>query len=97
MADRVHDVVAEVLAELERAGLKFPTWPTDPIHAVTVVAEESGELQRAVLQAVYEPHKGSLEDARTEAIQTAAMAIRFAMGVPHYVPVASEQHLQDLG
>lgn len=42
--------VADVLAELERATRKFPTWPTDPLHAVVVLGEEFGELTKAVLE-----------------------------------------------
>lgn len=97
MSAQLNAVVDEVRAELQRAVAKFPTWPNDPVHAAIVVGEESGELQRAVLQAVYEPHKGTMADAREEAIQTAAMAIRFVLGLPHYVPVHSEQHEQEIG
>lgn len=87
-------VVALVLAELERATRKFPTWPTDPLHASGVVMEESGELAKAVLQAVYEPHKSTIEDVRTEAIQTAAMAIRFLKSMYIYSWAKGEQHSQ---
>ena len=30
----VHEAVAGVLVELRRALAKFPTWPTDPLHAI---------------------------------------------------------------
>jgi hypothetical protein len=43
-------IIDEVLAELERATSKFPTWPTDPFHALSVLGEEYGELQKSVLQ-----------------------------------------------
>lgn len=89
-------VIADILAELQRAGAKFPTWPVDPIHAATVVGEEAGEILKETLQAVYEPHKGTMDHARAEAIQTAAMAIRFVLGMPHYVPLICEQHVQEL-
>lgn len=45
------EIIEEVIAELNRARTKFPTWPDDPIHAAAVVAEESGELVQAALQA----------------------------------------------
>lgn len=32
------------LAEVERAVAKFPTWPTDAMHALAVLGEEVGEL-----------------------------------------------------
>src|SRR5690606_4585435 len=53
-----------VLAEVECATRKFPTWPTDPLHALAVLGEEFGELTKAVLQLTYEPHKVSADDVR---------------------------------
>jgi NTP pyrophosphatase (non-canonical NTP hydrolase) len=69
------EAIAMVLEELEIAKYKFPEWPTDPVHQAAIVAEESGELVRAVLQTTYEPHKDA--NPIKEAVQTAAMAIRF--------------------
>ena len=82
------------LAEVSKAVAKFPTWPTDPIHAAAVLNEEVGELNKAVLQAVYEPHKSGPGEVREEAIQVAAMALRFlaSLSVYHYAP--GEQHDQ---
>ena len=68
-------IINEVLAEIARATEKFPGWPTDPLHALAVLGEEFGELTQAMLQRVYEPHKATAEDVRTEAVQTAAMAL----------------------
>lgn len=84
----------EVLNEVKRATEKFPTWPTDPLHALAVLGEEYGELTKAVLQFVYEPHKATLKDIREEAIQTAAMALRFAASLSQYSYKESEQHAQ---
>lgn len=92
MAD---NITAEVLAELERAMRKFPTWPTDPLHALAVLGEEFGELTKDVLQLTYEPHKTSRENVRTEAIQTAAMALRFAASLDAYQYARGVQHSQD--
>ena len=66
-----------VVGEYWRACGKFTAWPTDPVHAAAVVQEEAGELVRACLQMTYEPHKVSREAVLLEAIQTAAMAVRF--------------------
>jgi hypothetical protein len=88
------EVLAPIMAELERATRKFPTWPTDPLHAVAVLGEEYGELDKAVLQAVYEPHKSTTEDVRSEAIQTAAMAIRFVASLDHYEYACCPLHEQ---
>lgn len=86
-----------ILAELERAQSKFPTWPTDPLHAVAVLGEEFGELTKSVLQLTYEPHKTSKDEVRTEAIQTAAMALRFVQSMGLYEYKAGTQHEQTVG
>jgi len=90
------DIIDEVLNEVGRATKKFPTWPTDPLHAFAVLGEEVGELQKAILQSVYEPMKSNPNDVREEAIQTAAMAIRFLMSLDQYDYTPSEQHKQEL-
>lgn len=87
--------VSAVLAELERAQSKFPTWPTDPIHAFAVVAEEFGEVQKEVLQLTYEPHKSSRESVRKEAVQLAAMALRFLTSLDRYEYTQCVQHSQN--
>lgn len=85
----------QVQAELARAIAKFPTWPTDPFHALAVLGEEFGELTKAVLQHTYELHKNvTSKDIRTEAIQTAAMALRWAMSLPVYDYHKAPQHSQ---
>lgn len=68
------EAITEMLQELERARLIHPRWPTDPIHQVAIMAEESGESVRAALRMVYEG--GSIENLRTELIQTGAMVMR---------------------
>ena len=85
---------AEVMAEVERAMRKFPTWPTDPLHALAVLGEEFGELTKDVLQFTYEPHKTSRENVRKEAIQTAAMALRFVSSLDVYQYCPCDQHAQ---
>lgn len=76
--------IEEVSAELERAIQKFPTWPVDPLHALAVLGEEYGELNKAMLQLIYEPHKTSAGAVRKEAIQTAAMAVRLVANLDIY-------------
>lgn len=75
--------------ELRKAEAKFPTWPVDILHAVAVLQEEAGELQRATLQYVYEG--GSIESVMKEAIQTGAMVLRFLKNLPNALPIQSEQ------
>jgi NTP pyrophosphatase (non-canonical NTP hydrolase) len=85
---------ASILTEVQRATAKFPTWPNDPIHAASVVMEEAGELSKACNEHMYEPQKSSLDDVRKEAIQTAAMAIRFLMSLDRYDWTKGTQHEQ---
>lgn len=87
-------VFADVRAEMARAVLLFPTWPTDPLHALAVLGEEFGELNKAMLQLAYEPRKSNRADVRKEAIQTAAMALRLAMSLERYEYRRSAQHEQ---
>lgn len=82
------------VGEVVRATNKFPTWPTDPIHALAVVQEEVGELAKEVLQLTYEPHKSSLAAVRREAVQTAAVALRFLMSLGRYQFERGAQHSQ---
>lgn len=84
----------QIQIEVERAMRKFPDWPTDPLHALAVLGEEYGELTKALLQYTYEPHKTSSEEVRIEAIQTAAMALRFVMSLEKYSFKQSYQHQQ---
>ncbi len=69
------EVLGLIAREYIRAKAKHPQWPSDIIHAAAIVAEESGELIRAALQEQYE--ETSSESTYTEAIQTAAMGLRF--------------------
>jgi hypothetical protein len=88
-------VIQEVLQEVQKATNKFPTWPTDPLHALAVLGEEYGELNKAMLQLTYEPHKTSVDEVRMEAIQTAAMALRLAASLEVYQYKGCEQHKQE--
>lgn len=82
-----------VSTELAAAKAKFPTWPSDPFHALAILGEEFGELTKAVVEATYEPHKADLADVRREAVQTAAMAIRFLEGMGGYTFTPDPAHI----
>lgn len=77
-------VLFEIKQELSAAIAKFPHWPVDPFHAVSVLGEEYGELVRAVNQEAYEHHKQDRGAVRIEAIQTAAMCLRFLLAMNEY-------------
>ena len=86
--------LAASMAAVERATTKHPCWPSDPIHATAVIAEELGELQREVLQLTYEPSKGNEDRVREEALDLAAVAIRFLISLDQYNYQPSLQHQQ---
>jgi hypothetical protein len=89
-----HPIIAEILSELDRATTKFPMWPDDPLHAVAVINEEVGELNRALVQAMYEPGKLTPDDVRKEAVQSAAMLLRFIASLDRYAYGPGQQHAQ---
>lgn len=91
---RENNVVQAVIDEVQRATKKFPTWPTDPLHALAVLGEEFGELTKDALQLTYEPHKTNAANVRKEAMQTAAMALRWAMSLERYEYTPCAQHSQ---
>jgi NTP pyrophosphatase (non-canonical NTP hydrolase) len=90
----MEDILKAVLAEVERAQGLHPDWPTDPLHALAVLGEEFGELTQSVLQATYEQEKSTSEHVRVEAIQTAAMALRFLLSLNEYDYLISAYHHQ---
>lgn len=76
------DIITKIFAELHRAEKKFPGFPTDSIHAASILTEESGELQKACNEWVYE--NGDFKEIEKEAIQTAAMGLRFLFNLTKY-------------
>lgn len=73
--DRVEKAVRQMLVELIRAENLHPVWPEDTLRQIAIMAGEAGEALQAGLH--YAEGRGSLDAVRTEAIQTAAMSIRF--------------------
>lgn len=92
----VNAIMVEVSDEIDRAMFKFPLFPTDPLHALAVLGGKYGELNKAVLQGVYQPDKVTPEQIREEAIQTAAMAVRFIASLDQYLYLKSFQHVDPL-
>lgn len=80
---------ADILSALSEALTRYPTWPTDPLHAVSLVVEEVGETVQAVLNAVF--HHGDVSNVRKEMIHTAVTALRFLACENQYVYKGSEQ------
>jgi NTP pyrophosphatase (non-canonical NTP hydrolase) len=95
--DLLHAIMLRVRSEVERAMTQYPTWPTDPLHALAVLGEENGELTKAMLQLIYEPHKTSAAEVEEEAYQTAAMAFRLILSLRRYRYAPCRQHSQNGG
>ena len=83
---RKGDIIGDILKELKIAKRKFPNWPQHPAAQAGMVVEEAGELMKGCLELKYETENGLVKgisvaehkrEIRKEAIQTAAMAIRF--------------------
>ncbi len=95
--DRLDEAASMAIAEVRRAMRKFPTWPTDPFHALAVIGEEFGEVQAGTLQHIYEPEKGvTREHLRAESVQLAAMALRNLLSLDAYHYAPGIQHTQQL-
>ena len=76
---KLENVLSMIMAECDRAERIHPVWPKNLIHAGMIVSEESGELCQSILN--HNERKGSKQAIITEAIHTAAMAIRFLKNI----------------
>ena len=76
---KIEIALAQIFSEIDRAEKLHPDWPTNPIHQAAIVSEEAGELLQASLN--HNEHKGSKKAIITEAIHTAASALRFLKNV----------------
>ena len=78
---QAQNIIADILQELKVAKKKHPNWPDHVVAQAAIVGEEAGELLQAALQAKYETQRKEPSEhtarMKKEAIQTAAMAIRF--------------------
>lgn len=91
------NLLVAVMEELKHAVGKFPVWPTDPLHALSVLMEEVGELAKDMNEMIYEPRKGvTREKIRKEAIQCAAMSLRLLRSLEKYEYKPADQHKQEV-
>lgn len=76
--------VVEVLQEVSRAETLWPDWPSDILHALSIVTEELGEVIQIANDIVIhgEDTPANWADMRKEAIQAAAMTLRFLGNLP---------------
>lgn len=73
--DKLGHIMAIIRTEYERAAKKHPGKNESRHHGFAVLKEEVDELWDAV-------KTDNIEEGRTEAVQVAAMAIRFLMETP---------------
>ena len=78
MSDAIDGILAEVRAELHHATAKFAPMVSDR-EGFDVIDEEVDELKLAIRWGV--DHRGNPANPRDEAIQLAAMAVRFIYDV----------------
>jgi hypothetical protein len=71
-----------MIAELSKAQKKHPEWPSDILHAIAILQEEIGELQRAAVNWNYE--NGNQEEIIKEALQCGAMLFRVLAHMDSY-------------
>jgi len=71
---KTQTAINQIMIELSRAETKFPLWPSDPVHAAAIMAEEAGEALRAANNVRW--HNGSMAELRKKLIQTGAMVLR---------------------
>lgn len=71
---KMEDILAVVVTELEDASNKFPAFHT-PHEGWAIMKEEFDELWKAVMLKQSDPTRNYM--MRKEAIQVAAMALRF--------------------
>ena len=72
---KIETIIGMVMAEIDRAENLHPVWPHDIVKAAAVPVEEAGELLKAANNCD-EKHT-SRREIITEAVHTAASAIRF--------------------
>lgn len=73
-------ILMQIMMEVDRATVKHPVWPECHVKQIAFVAEEAGELVRAGNQV--DEGAATFTDVKTEAIHTAATAIRLLLKLP---------------
>lgn len=79
-------ILGLIIDELERAEKKYSSWPENTVHAVAIIFEKAGEMIQSAIEYEYgERTNPCLLHHVNEAIQTAAMALRFIVNFSPYV------------
>lgn len=78
----IHSILEKILQEYDFAVAKHPNWPKDVVHAMAILQEEVGELQKEVVE--FNSERVTMNLTK-EAYQVAAMIIRLLMNMNSYV------------
>jgi len=76
---KTEQIIALIMAEIERAEQLHPAWPRDLVKASAIVAEEAGETLQAANN--YDESRSGKRHIITEAIHTAATAMRLLKNI----------------
>lgn len=77
LPDSFHSfILDDIIKEVNRAESKHLNWPTDKLYAVSIIAEEMGEVMKEAVKIQMNEPDASLDNLRKETIQTAATCIR---------------------
>jgi len=76
---KTEQIIALIMAEIDRAEQLHPAWPHDLVKASAIVAEEAGEMLQAAND--YDESRSGKRQIITEAVHTAATAIRLLKNI----------------
>lgn len=81
----------DVRQELDRARTKFDWWPQNPVEAAAIASEEMGEVVKAVNNYYHQHGDDTPDDIYKEAVQAAAMLVRFVTETPLFSDMWKEK------
>ena len=76
------DAMRLIVQEVYSATSRYPLWPSNLVMAAAIAEEESGEVVKECNTYHWKQGPTTLDDIRKEAIQAAAMWIRFLVDTP---------------
>ena len=78
------DAFLKIQTEVNRARDRYPQWPTNLVMAASIALEEAGEVLKDCNTLQWAQGDADIESGRKEAIQAAAMWIRFLCDTPAF-------------
>ena len=78
------EILADVLLKLDEMKVKYPEWPSNPLYAASMIGKEYSQLIADVLCLVLKSDYSKISDVKENAIQTAAVCLRFLLNINSY-------------